>query len=337
MKIESDAAEFVTGVRGRMTLGTPITLLIANADFANWSNIMGAQATDTTARRLTCVRPGHADLSGVIKYGFNDARNVLERASARETAVKVGLGAVAKLYLKELGITVCSHTVRIGSVDANNAQVERLRPCEINARADNDAVRCLDAAASQQMCELIDQAKKNGDTLGGVSEILVFGCKSGIGSYSSYERKLDGIIMRELGAVQSVKAVEIGDGVSGSARFGSQVHDAIYVKDGKYFRKTNRSGGIEGGMTNGAPIVIRAYFKPIPTLMRGLDTVDIESGNAAKAASERSDVCAVAAGGVVAESAVALGLCAALSDMLGGDTMSEAVLRYNAKNGVSHD
>lgn len=329
MKIENDKAEFVTGVRAHKSLGSPITALIYNNDFKNWERTMGADATETD-RRVTAVRPGHADLSGVIKYGFDDARNVLERASARETAMKVALGAVAKLYLKELGIEISSHTVAIGIAKAKH----NTDHTDINSRADADPVRCLDKSASENMINEIRMAALSGDTLGGESEIVVTGCKSGIGSYVSADRKLDGMIMRAVGSVQSVKAVEIGDGISGSGLLGSAVHDAIYKTASGYERKTNRAGGIEGGMSNGEPIIIHAYFKPIPTLKNGLDTVDISTGKAAKAASERSDVCAVPAAGVVCEAAVALALADAVSDMLGGDTMREVKERYKNKESV---
>lgn len=329
MKIESDVAEFVTGVRGHHSIGSPITELIYNRDFENWRDVMGADATHTDERVLTAVRPGHADLSGVIKYGFDDARNVLERASARETAAKVAVGAVAKLYLRALGIEIGSHVLSIGGVRAKGTDDYS----DLNMRADKSPVRCLDGDAEQKMMRAIDAAKKAGDTLGGVCEIVVTGCKSGIGSYVSASRKLDGIIMREVGAIQAVKAVEIGDGILGADKLGSAVHDCIYEG---FERKTNRAGGIEGGMTNGEPITVRAYFKPIPTLVAGLDTVDIKTGKAVKAAAERSDVCAVPAGGVVAEAAVALALCEAVSDMLGGDSMDEVVARYSKKNGVKN-
>lgn len=329
MRIESDKAEFVTGVRAGMTLGSPIAAIIQNKDFDNWRDVMGAYATKTDERTLTAVRPGHADLSGAVKYGFTDARNVLERASARETAMKVALGAVCKLYLKRLGITVSSRTAVIGGIHAKPVECD-----DINATADENPVRCLDRCASEKMVELIELAKKNGDTLGGASEIIIKGCKSGIGSYVGADRKLDGALMREIGAVQSVKCVEIGDGIMQSEGFGSAAHDGIYANGNKIYRKTNRAGGIEGGMTNGEDIIIRAYFKPIPTLMSGLDTVDIATGKAARAAAERSDVCVVPAGGVVCESAAALALCMSLSDMLGGDTMDEVAARYAAKRSV---
>lgn len=334
MKIERDRAEFVTGVRAHYSIGSPITAVIYNKDFDNWSNAMGenAVAEAMEAKRVTAVRPGHADLSGAVKYGFTDARNVLERASARETAMRVALGAVAKLYLKSLGIVIASHTVSIGNVTAKACSDYS----DINARADGDAVRCLDGAASEKMVEAIKSAAEDGDTLGGVVEVVVTGCKSGIGSYVGEDKKLDGIIMREVGCVQSIKAVEIGRGIENASLRGSEVHDEIYPCGKHYMRKTNRAGGVEGGMTNGENIIVRAYCKPIPTLMKGLNTVDISSYEAVKAAAERSDVCAVPAIGVVCESAVALGLCEALSDMLGGDTMQEVVERYEKKES-SHE
>lgn len=331
MKIESDSAEFVTGVRGHKALGSPITAIIYNRDYENWKTVMGEDATELTQKTVTAVRPGHADLSGVIKYGFDDARNVLERASARETAMKVALGAVAKLYLRELGIEVASHTAAIGGVTARRISDFS----NINARADADRVRCLDKEASEKMVEAIRVSAEKGDTLGGVAEVIVTGCKSGIGSYVSADNKLDGIIMGEVGAIQAVKAVEIGDGISCASLPGSSVHDEIFVGEkGGYRRKTNRAGGIEGGMTNGEPLVVRAYVKPIPTLKNGLSTVDISTGQASVAASERSDVCAVAAAGVVCEAAVALALARALSQMFGGDTMDEVKSRYASKVSV---
>lgn len=321
MATENDRAMFLSGVISGRTIGSPIAVQIQNADCRfDCESACGCE-------EVTAVRPGHADLSGAVKYGFDGARNVLERASARSTAMTVALGAVAKLYLKRLGIQVCSHTLAIGGVMANVPDYS-----DINARADKDRVRCLNSVASEKMIEKIDGARNSGDTLGGVAEIIVLGCKSGIGSYVSADKRLDGLIMRAVGCVPSVKAVEIGDGIAGSALFGSLFHDEIYMSDsGAPCRKTNRAGGIEGGMTNGEPIVVRSYFKPIPTLRNGLNTVDISSGLAAKAARERSDVCAVPSGGVVCEAAVALALAEAISDMLGGDSMEEVVRRYNDK------
>ncbi len=326
MEIENDVAEFVTGVRAHKTIGSPVAALIINDDHKNWSRTIGENATEND-RKITAVRPGHADLSGAVKYGFTDARNVAERASARSTAMTVALGAVAKLYLRELGISVASHTLAIGIAKASPIS----DVTDINARADADRVRCLDKAASEKMVGEIRMAALSNDTLGGVSEILVLGCKSGIGSYVCADKRLDGLIMRAVGCIPSVKAVEIGDAVSSAGLYGSAVHDEIFPSERGFKRNTNRAGGVEGGMTNGEPIVVRAHFKPIPTLKNGLNTVDIATGRAAKAASERSDVCAVPAGGVVCEAAVALALMQALSEMLGGDTMAETVERYNKK------
>lgn len=327
MDIEDDEAEIVAGVRAHVSTGSPIALLVPNRDHKNWQKTVGADATESD-RAITAVRPGHADLSGAVKYGFSDARNVAERASARSTAMLVAVGAVAKQYLAALGISVQSHTTAIGIVKAK--QISDFT--DINLRADADRVRCLDAQASEKMVGEIRMAALSCDTLGGVSQIVVTGLKSGIGSYVSYDKRLDGLIMRAVGAVQSVKAVEIGEGIYGASVYGSAVHDEIFAGEGKkYLRKTNRAGGIEGGMSNGMPIVVNAYFKPIPTLKNGLSTVDITTGKPARAASERSDVCAVPAGGVVCESAVAIALCSALSDMLGGDTMKEVKERYVKK------
>lgn len=327
MQIEDDRAEIVSGVRAHVSTGSPIALLIPNRDYQNWKNVIGADAMGTD-RSITAVRPGHADLSGAVKYGFSDARNVAERASARNTAMLVALGAIAKQYLGELGVTVQSHTVAIGIVKADKAGDYT----DINARADADRVRCLDPAASEKMIGEIRIAALSGDTLGGTAEIVVSGLKSGIGSYTAQNKRLDGIIMNAVGGVPSVKAVEIGKGIAGSSLYGSAVHDEIYIgKSGKIERHTNRAGGIEGGMSNGEDVIVRAYFKPIPTLKNGLNTVDIASRKQATAASERADVCAVPAGGVVCEAAVAIALCQAISDMLGGDTMTEVKQRYQNK------
>lgn len=326
MQIENDKAEIVAGVRGKTALGSPIAVLIKNEDHKNWANTVGYGAFERD-RAVTAARPGHADLAGVVKYGFDDARNVAERASARNTAMTVALGAVCKLYLKELGIEIASHTAALGIVKA-----ERIKSFEdINARADGDRVRCLDPQASARMVDEIRMAALSGDTLGGVAEIIVTGCKSGIGSYIQSGARLDGALMSALGCIPSVKAVEIGDAVSGSALYGSAFHDALSVNGGKYCRTTNRAGGIEGGMTNGENIVVRLYFKPIPTLKNGLDTIDIKTKKQTKAASERSDVACVPAGGVIGEAATALVLAKALSAMLGGDTMDEVKERYDRK------
>ncbi|MBQ8881903.1 MAG: chorismate synthase, partial [Clostridia bacterium] len=270
----------------------------------------------------TQVRPGHADYSGCVKYGFDDARNILERASARETAIRVAVGAVGKSYLKTLGIDIASRVISIGTaVDKREGYTFD----EIKSNADKSEVRCLNAVAEKEMIALIDQAKENKDTLGGEVEIVVKGMPVGIGSHTYYDRKLDYALMGAVGSVQSVKSVAIGQDCS--ALFGSQAHDKMYLQNGKIVRKTNRAGGIEGGISNGEEIVIRAKLKPIPTVMAGLDTVDIVSKEQVKSSPERSDVCAVPAGAVVIENVVAFTLMQAINDTLGGDIISETVAR----------
>lgn len=324
MKIESDAAEILSGVRGGLTLGSPITVLIRNKDFENWADVMGSEDCDFSARTLTKVRPGHADLIGCVKYGFSDARNVLERASARETAARVAAGAVCRALLSQLGIEIGSHVLSIGEEKAE-------RVCytarQLIARADNSAVRCMDDAAAARMRKIIADCAKEGDTLGGKAEIVISGVPAGLGSYVHYDRKLDAALAGAFMGVQAIKAVEIGDSFDGSMR-GSQVHDEIYP-DGKggVFRKTNRAGGIEGGMSNGEDIVIRAVMKPIPTLMRGLNTVDTLTGESAVSQPERSDVCAVPAAAVVLESVAACVIAGELLKCTGGDSMSEIAHR----------
>lgn len=331
MQIEDDKAEFVSGIRAGVSTGSPIAAIINNADYAAHKREIGPYA-EKNGKKLSAVRPGHADLAGAIKFGTTDATDIWERASARNTAMTVALGAVAKLYLGVLGVSVCSHTTGIGIVKASYA----LDYTDINARADLDKVRCLDKDASEKMVGEIRMAALSGDTLGGSAEIIVAGLIPGIGSFTSGDKRLDGMISGAVCAVPSVKAVEIGDGISGAALYGSAFHDEIYpgAKKGEYVRKTNRAGGIEGGMSNGMPIVVHACFKPVPTLKNGLNTVDIATGKPVKAASERSDVCAVPAGGVICEAAVAIAVAKAISDTIGGDTMKEVVERYKAKGGA---
>ena len=328
MQIEDDRVEILSGVRARKSTGSPIALAVNNADHQNWINAVSWDG-DANSRPLTAVRPGHADLCGAIKFGFTDARNVSERASARNTAMTVALGAVAKAYLETLGIGISSHTVAIGIVKASPVK----HTGSVNELADADKVRCLDRSASAKMVDEIRLAALSGDTLGGVSEITVTGVKSGIGSYTSVYKRLDGIIMSAVGSVPSVKAVEIGDGIECAKLYGSAVHDEMFPDGaGRIKRNTNRAGGLDGGMTNGEPIVVRAYFKPIPTLKNGLDSVDIKTGKSVKAADERADVCIVPSGGVICEAAVALALATAVSDMFGGDTMAEVAERYGKKD-----
>lgn len=328
MLIESDVAEIITGVRGGLSLASPLTLLIFNKDFSAWEGITGAHADKLNERVVTRVRPGHADLSGAVKYGFDDARNVLERSSARETATKVALGAIAKLYLRELGITVGSHTLSIGEA-ASHAHAETADG--LNEKTAKNDLRVLDENAYEPMKKIIDSARAKGDTVGGVTEVIISHVKSGVGSYVGVGTKLDSILAREIEGIQAVKTVEFGDGVRNASVLGSCAHDKIYTDGKDFFRKANHAGGIEGGMSNGENIVIKAYVKPIPTLMSGLETVDLNTRESATAATERSDVCVVPAAGVVCEAAAALALMSALSDMLGGDTMAEVKQRYASK------
>lgn len=333
MKIETDFAHIVSGARGGVTLGSPLTLVIENKDFESWRGIMGAGECDLTQRVVSAVRPGHADLAGSVKYGFDDARNVLERASARETAARVAVGAVAKKYLSELGIKVGSHVINIGGV---KSAAGLYSADELINKADLSEVRCMDDAAGEKMKATIDEAKLKKDTLGGEAEVVVSGVPVGIGSHVHYDRKLDYALMGAIGSVQSVKSVSIGLGAEYADRSGSEVHDGIYNENGKFVRRTNNAGGIEGGISNGEDIIIRAVFKPIPTVMAGLDTVDIRSGEAVKSASERSDVCAVPAGAVVLEAVAAFVIAQKIAETAGGDTMDEVkerVAKMRAKYG----
>ncbi len=321
-KIERDTVEILSGVRNSLTLGSPVTLLIKNNDYANWSEVMSAEKADTSLRRLTKVRPGHADLAGVLKYGHADARNVLERASARETAARVAAGTVAKQYLKELGVEISGFVKAVCGVTD-----EKDYPFEALDNAKKSRLFMLDKDKEEKAVALLDELKENGDTAGGVLEIRVKGLKSGFGSCMTYDQKLDARLAFAAMSVQAVKGVEIGLGFKAAEMRGSKVHDEIYYNDG-YYRKTNNAGGIEGGMSNGEEIVLRAAMKPIPTLMCGLNTVDIITHESVKAASERSDVCAVCAAEVILESVVAFALAQTVAERLGGDDMREVKERY---------
>ena len=321
-KIERDSVEILSGVRNWLTLGSPVTLLIKNNDYANWSEVMSAEKADTSLRRLTKVRPGHADLAGVLKYGHADARNVLERASARETAARVAAGTVAKQYLKEIGVEISGFVKSVCSVTD-----EKDYPFEALDNAKKSRLFMLDKDKEEKAVALLDELKENGDTAGGVLEIRVKGLKSGFGSCMTYDQKLDARLAFAAMSVQAVKGVEIGLGFKAAGMRGSKVHDEIYYNGG-YYRKTNNAGGIEGGISNGEEMVLRAAMKPIPTLMCGLNTVDIITHESVKAASERSDVCAVCAAEVILESAVAFALAQTVAERLGGDDMREVKERY---------
>jgi chorismate synthase len=338
MKIEQDRIEWLSGVRAGETLGSPLAMLIPNRDWANWEDVMAHEAVSDSGelrrRRVARPRPGHADLSGVLKYDRLDARDILERASARETAARVAAGAVARRLLEEFGITIGSHVVSLGGIEASTPDP---LPSPVNAAADLSVVRCLDPGASAQMVQRIDEAKAAGDTLGGEVEVIASGVPVGLGSHVSWDRKLDGRLASMLMAIPAIKAVEIGLGVSAARRPGSEVHDPI-TRDpaapagdprGGYRRTSNRAGGLEGGITPGEPIVVRLAMKPIATLMQPLRTVDLRTGEPANAQSERSDVTAVPAAGVIGEAVVALVLADAMLEKFAGDSLAEMRRNYD--------
>ncbi|MCD7728636.1 MAG: chorismate synthase [Clostridia bacterium] len=324
-KIERDRIEIISGVRNRLTLGSPLCFTIINADYKNWEQYMSPEGCDVTGRVLTKVRPGHADLTGMKKFCQTDARNILERASARETAVRVAAGGIAKSYLGALGVSVSGYVRCVcGIEDKNVYSFEEL------AAAKGHPLFMLDGDAEKQAMALIDTLKAEGDTAGGIVEIRVKGLKSGFGSCMTYGEKLDARLAFALMGVQAIKGVEVGIGFEAGRLCGSKVHDEIYKKDGTYARTTNNAGGIEGGMSNGEEIVLRVAMKPIPTLMRGLKTVDTATGEACTAAGERSDVAAICACEIILESVAAFTIAQAVADRLGGDNMREVIDRYNA-------
>ena len=329
MKFEQDEVEITGGVRHGVTLGGPVAVRIANTEWPKWETVMSpdpvsaAELADQARNApLTRPRPGHADLAGMQKYGHDEARPVLERASARETAARVALGEVARRYLRQvLGAQILSHVVAIGSVSAP----EGVLPAPGDgARVDEDPVRCLDPDASAAMREEVDRARKDGDTLGGVIEVVVYGVPPGLGSHVHWDRRLDGRLAGAMMSIHAIKGVEIGDGFATARRHGSVAHDEIEATAGGVRRRTNRAGGIEGGMSTGEVIRVRAAMKPISTVPRALDTVDVRSGEPAKAINQRSDVTAVPAAGVVAEAMAALVLGDAATEKFGGDSVSEA-------------
>ena len=335
MKIEADAVEFISGVRAGETLGSPIALHIANKDWDNWVDVMASEPdTDPDARRrrrLVRPRPGHADLVGVLKYDRADARDILERASARETAARVACGAVCRKLLSHFDVEIGSHVVALGSVSAN---VPDPLPTPLNDAADRSPTRCLDQQATEAMIRKIDAAKKDGDTLGGIVEVIARGVVVGLGSHVSWDRKLDGRLAAALMSIPAAKGVEIGLGFEVARRRGSEAHDEIGwdgpASSGGVLRSSNRAGGVEGGITTGQPLVMRVAKKPISTLMRPLDTINIETGETAKAQSERSDVTAVPAIGVIAEAMVAIVLADAMLEKFGGDTLDDLRQAYDA-------
>ena len=336
MKIESDRVKFTGGVRGGFTLGSPVSMQIENKDWNNWSEIMdpGPEAS-TGIRVVTRPRPGHADLSGAIKYGHRDIRNVLERASARETAARVAVGTLARKLLEELAVSIVGTVVGIGPI---SSVIPDCPPEELLEIIDGSSLGCADIGAEEAMKAQIDRAKEIGDSLGGVFEIRIYGLPPGIGSYSSWDRKLDGRLAGAMMSIQAIKGVEVGLGFSAAKLPGSLVHDEIFHHSGKgFYRNTNRAGGIEGDMTNGGPVIVRAAMKPIPTLYKPLKSADIITKEPFEASVERSDVCAVPAACVVGEAVAAWEIARACLEKFGGDSLDEIKdrwLRYKnrAKN-----
>ena len=365
MKIESDHAEIISGVRWGKTIGSPITLLIVNRDFKNWAKGMSSDpAFEGSIPPVTKPRPGHADLTGAIKYDHYDVRNILERSSARETAMRVALGAIAKKFLSEFNINIGSFVVRIGNITIQNSRLSeshratkfKIQNSEkellaLSEKAEKSPVRCPDAAASKRMVEIINKAIKEGNSLGGIFEVYVIGAPVGLGSHIQWDRKLDGRLARALMSIQAIKGVEIGLGFEMGKMSGVEVMDEIFYNrktsgvkremigktpnglrftpDG-FYRKTNNAGGIEGGMTNGMPIILRAAMKPIPTLRKPLRSVDIVTKTPIKAAYERSDICAVPAAAVVGEAMSALTIADAFLEKFGGDGMIETRRNYDS-------
>ncbi len=317
MAIEQDKAELLSGIRNGKTLGSPIALLIKNKDW-----------TINSLPPVTRPRPGHADLAGAIKYSHTDVRNVLERASARETAMRVAIGAICKQLIKEFGIEVISHVIAIGPIKADTSGLSFKR---IKDLASKSNISCADPKAERMMIKAIDDATIDKDSLGGVFEVIAKGCPIGLGSYAHYDRRLDGRLAQAIMSIQAIKAVEIGSGIESAYKRGSEVHDEIFYKKNRgFFHKTNRAGGIEGGMTNGEDIILHCFMKPIATLGSPLSSVDIISRKPFKAAVERSDICAVPAAAVVGEAQVAFELGEALGEKFGGDSLIEMKRNYNS-------
>jgi chorismate synthase len=363
MKIEKDHAEIISGVRWGNTIGSPISLLIENKDWENWQKGMSSEENlADSIPPVTNPRPGHADLAGALKYRHKDIRNILERSSARETAMRVAVGAVAKKFLSEFGINIGSYVIQIGNIKIQNSKLKIQNFGEIFKKAEDSPVRCPDEDASKKMIELIDTAAKNGDTLGGVFEIFATGLPVGLGSYIQWDRRLDGRLAHALMGIQAIKGVEIGDGFEMAERFGSEVMDEIFYLEQKsgraeeqksrraevkdietselpsfrasdlygFYRITNHAGGIEGGITNGMPLVIRAAMKPIPTLRKPLRSVNIITKEPFEAAYERSDICAVPAAAVIGEAVAALVIADAFLEKFGGDNIEETKKNFDA-------
>lgn len=329
MAIEQDELEILGGIRHGETLGSPVAVLIRNTEWPKWKAIMSPEVGEA-GKEVTRPRPGHADLAGMIKYDTDDARDVLERASARETAARTIAGVLARRLLHELGVEIVSHVVAIGDVSSEGPQ-----PTPADAAAiDESEVRCLDAGAARRMIDAIDRAQADRDTLGGIFEVIAYGVPVGIGSHVQHDRRLDAMLAAAMMSIPAIKGVEVGDGFAVASRPGTKSHDEIVRVEGAIDRETNRAGGTEGGMSNGQPVRVRAAMKPISTLMQPLKTIDMDTGEAAQAVRERSDVCAVPAAAVVGEQMMALTIAGEMQRKFGGDTIDElveAVTRYRER------
>ena len=330
MKIEKDHAEIYTGVRHGKSLGSPIGLILPNKDFENWKKKMSSKPVDEDVTKVTLPRPGHADLAGVQKYDFDDIRNVLERSSARETAMRVALGSVCRKLLKETGIEVGSRVIQIYTAKDETPIPEGISLGVLNDMADKSPVRCLNKNAEKEMIIAIDQAKKDGDSVGGIFEIIATGLPYGLGSYTQWDKKLHARVAESIMSVNAFKGIEIGMGFDEAAKLGSNVHDEIGWDQNKYVRYSNNAGGIEGGMSNAQSIIIRAVMKPIPTLIKPLRSVDIETKEENLAHKERTDSCSVPAASIVAESMLCFVLADALLEKFGGDTMEQLKTHIHA-------
>jgi len=328
MKIEKDHAEIWCGVRHGKTLGAPVGLIIRNKDWDNWTRKMSVDPVDGQIQKVTLPRPGHADLAGVQKYEFDDIRNVLERSSARETTMRVGLGSVCRKLLEEIGIEVGSRVVQIH--DIKDESVSKFSPNQLSKMADASPVRCLDKEVESAMVKTIDNAKASGDSVGGIFEVIANGLPYGLGAHTQWDRKLHTRISAMLMSVNAFKGIEIGEGFGGAEKFGSEVHDEIGHDGEKFIRYSNNAGGIEGGMSNAQPIVIRMAMKPIPTLIKPLHSVDIHSKEKKDAHKERTDSCAVPAASIIAESMLCFVLADALLEKFGGDSVDQLKAHMDA-------
>ena len=330
MKIEKDFGEIWCGVRHGKTLGAPVGILVKNKDWENWTKKMSVSPVNTEIRTVTLPRPGHADLAGIQKYGFDDIRNVLERSSARETTMRVALGSVCRKLLEDVGIEVGSHVVQIHDAKDETLAPENLTPNQLSKIADSSPVRCLNNNAEQAMIKTIDDAKNSGDSVGGIFEVIATGLPYGLGSYTQWNQKLHARISALMMSVNAFKGIEIGGGFGGAEKFGSEVHDEIGHDGEKFIRYSNNAGGIEGGMSNAQPIVLRMAMKPIPTLIKPLRSVDIHTKEEKDAHKERTDSCAVPAASIIAESMLCFVLADALLEKFGGDSMEQLKAHISA-------